>query len=90
MLLRKTIVKIIGLLCLLVINYNSYAQKRPELKNIVTHKVRKIKENDRITVHTKYFKIKGLLKIIDKKTIMINGRKIKIDDIIKINTKASN
>lgn len=68
MLLRKTIVMLFSILCIRLMSSKVYAQKQHlELKNIRTNKVRKVKENEQITVHTTYFKIKGLLKIIDKK-----------------------
>lgn len=87
MILTKTIVKLLGTICLVVVSSKAYSQKRLELKNISTNKVRVIKENDKITVHTKAFKISGKIKIIDNKTILVKNKNIKIDDIIKINTK---
>lgn len=90
MVLKKAIVKFLSVLCLSTIWFNSNAQKQHlELKNIQTNTIRKIKEDEQITVHTTQFKIKGALKIIDKKTIMIKGKKIMIDDIIKIQNETS-
>jgi len=89
MVLRKSIVAFLCGFCLLLISSHTYAQKRHlELRNIETNKVRKIKENKKITVYTKNFKIKGPLKIADTKTILIKGKEIKIDDIIKIENKS--
>ncbi|EDP70290.1 hypothetical protein FBALC1_06023 [Flavobacteriales bacterium ALC-1] len=85
MVLRKSIV---STLCILTFSFSLsklYSQKlHLELKSIVTNKVRKIYKNDLVVVHTEYKKYKGLIKIIDKQSISLNGRKIKIDDIIKI------
>lgn len=89
MVLRKSIVTFLCLFRFSIALSNCYAQKRHlELKNIQTNKVRKIEENKKITVHTKDFKIKGPLKILDKNTILIKGKKIKIDDIIRIENKS--
>ena len=55
-----------------------------ELKSITTNRVRKVYKNDLVVVHTEYKKYRGLIKIHSKKSISVNGIKIKIDDIIKI------
>ncbi|MCB0399778.1 MAG: hypothetical protein KDD26_09190 [Winogradskyella sp.] len=82
---------IVAFLCVFSFGFlfqNAYSQKlHLELKNITTNKVRKLFENDILTVHTTYRKYKGALKIIDKTMISINGKKIRIEDIIKIEKK---
>jgi len=55
-----------------------------ELKSITTNRVRKVYKNDLVVVHTEYKKYRGIIKINDKKSISVNGIKIKINEIIKI------
>lgn len=88
MVIKKSIVAFLCVFSLAISFSNVYSQKRHiELKKITTNKVRKLFDNDILIVHTIHKKYKGILKIIDKKIISINGKKIRIEDIIKIEKK---
>lgn len=91
MLLRKSIVTFLYVFSFSIATSFCFAQKRHlELKNIVSNKVRKIEENEKIIVYTEKLKAKGRLKILDRKTIMIEGKIIKIENITKIESGSSN
>ena len=83
MVIKKSIVAFLCVFSLAISFSNVYSQKRHiELKKITTNKVRKLFDNDILIVHTIHKKYKGILKIIS-----INGKKIRIEDIIKIEKK---
>lgn len=88
MVLKKSIVTFLCVFCFGISISKVYSQKRHiELKKITTNKVRKLFDNDILIVHTTNKTYEGVLKIIDKKMISINGKKIRIEDIIKIEKK---
>ncbi len=86
--IKKSIVAFLCVFSLAISFSNVYSQKRHiELKKITTNKVRKLFDNDILIVHTTNKKYEGVLKIIDKEMISINEKKIRIEDIIKIEKK---
>ena len=83
--MKKSIVSILSILTIGFSLTKLYSQKlHLELKSITTNKVRKVYENDLVIVHTEYALHRGHIKIKSKENISINGKIIKIDDIIKI------
>jgi len=89
MVLRKSIVAFLCGFCFILVTPNLYAQKNYlEIINLKTNRIKKIKEKKRITVFTEDLKIRGALKILDNKTILIDGKEIKISNIKMIKSKS--
>lgn len=85
MVLRKSIVCLFSIISLSFFASDVYSQKfHLELKSITSNRVRKVYENDIVTIHTAYKRYKGRLKFITKDFISINGHRIRIENIIKI------